>query len=149
MIYNSTPLSGSLQSVMEIMQSRSTRSDLPMSNSAKKQLGLQTEKLRNVTKNEHLPLHDLHFWQDVLYQDATSKQWYPATITRLCAQPRSYNIITRESVIYRKTQTHLKSYQPKSKKSEGEYSDIQSSDIWTLKANHKHFDNKKSSTILF
>ena len=46
----------------------------------RQQLGFQPEKLRTVNKNEHLPSHDLHIGQDAMYQDATSKQWYPATI---------------------------------------------------------------------
>ena len=73
MIYHSTPLSGSLQSLMQILQSRCSRSDLPMSNAARQQLGLQPERLRTVYKNEHLPSHDLHVGQDVMYQDVTSK----------------------------------------------------------------------------
>ena len=52
-----------------------------MSNAARQQLGLQPEKVRTVNKNEHLPSHDLHIGQDVMYQDATNKWWYPATIT--------------------------------------------------------------------
>ena len=47
MIYHNTPLIGSLQSPMQILQSRSARSDLPMSNTARQQLGLQSEKLIN------------------------------------------------------------------------------------------------------
>ena len=39
-IYCNTPLSSSLQFPMQILQSRSARSDLPMSNAARKQLGL-------------------------------------------------------------------------------------------------------------
>ena len=39
MIYHNTPLSGSLQSLMQILQIRSARSDLPMSNAARQQLG--------------------------------------------------------------------------------------------------------------
>ena len=35
MIYHNTPLSGSLQSPMQILQSRSARSDLPMSNAVR------------------------------------------------------------------------------------------------------------------
>ena len=66
-------LSDSLQSPMQILQSRSARSDLPMSNAARQQLGLQSERLRNVSKNENLPSHDLHIGQDVMYQD-DSKQ---------------------------------------------------------------------------
>ena len=56
-----------------------------MSNTARQQLGLQSEKLGNVNKNEHLPSHDLHIGQEVMYQEATSKQWYPATISSFCA----------------------------------------------------------------
>ena len=70
---------------MQIFQNRCVRSDLPMSNAARQQLGLQPRKLRTVYKNEHLPLHDLHIEQDIMYQDVARKQWYPATITSLCA----------------------------------------------------------------
>ena len=80
MIYSNTSLSGSLQSLMQIEQSRCTRYDLLVSNAARHQLGLQPEKLRTVYKNKHLPSHDLHLGQDVMYQDVTSKQWYPVTI---------------------------------------------------------------------
>ena len=75
MIYHNTLLSGSLQSLMQMLQNRCTRSDLPMSNAARHQLGLQPEKLRTVYKNEHLPSHDLHMGQNVMFQDvASSKQ---------------------------------------------------------------------------
>ena len=92
-------------------------------------------------KNEHLPSHDLHIVQDVMYQNVTSKQWYLSTITSLCVQPRSYNINTREGVTHRKTQAHLKPFQPQCKKPEDERSD---NDMQTLKANCKQFDNIKS-----
>ena len=140
MIYLNTPLSGSLQSPMQILQNRCARSDLFLSYAARQQLGLQPEKLRTVYKNKHFTSHDLHIRQDVMYQDVTSKHWYPATIKSLCLQPRSYNITTREGVTYRKTQAHLKPYQPQLKKTEDEHSD---SDMWTLKGNQKQFDNIK------
>ena len=111
MIYCNTPLSGSLQSLMQILQSRCARSDIPLSTAARKQLGLQSEKLRTVYKD------------DVIYKDVTSKMWYPATITSLCAQPRSYKITIRECVTYRKIPAHLKSYQPQCKTTEDEHSD--------------------------
>ena len=107
-IYHNTPLSGSFQPLMQNLQSRSTRSDVPMSNTAR-------QHLRNVNKHEHLPSHDIHIGQDVMYQDATSKWWYPATITSLCGQPGSYSITTRKCVTFRRTQAHLKPYQPQSK----------------------------------
>ena len=102
MMYHNTPLNASLQSPMQILQNRSARSDLPMSNAARQHLGLQPEKLRTVYKNELLPSHDLRKGQDVMFQDVISKWWYPATITSLCVQPRSYNITTRDGLTYRK-----------------------------------------------
>ena len=53
-----------------------------------------------------------------MYQDPTSKRWYPATITKLCQEPRSYIITTKQGVQYRKTQAHSKSYQPQEDTSE-------------------------------
>ena len=79
--------------------------------------------------------------KDVMYQDVASKQWYPPAITSLCVQPKSYNITTKYGVAYRKTQTHLKPYQPQCKKTEDEHSD---SGMQTLKSNHNHMDNIKS-----
>ena len=52
MIYCSTPLSSSLQYSMQILQSTSARSDLSMSNTARKQLALDPEHLRSKQKNE-------------------------------------------------------------------------------------------------
>ena len=46
MIYHNTPLTSNLQSSIQILQNRTARSQLPMSNSARRQLGLETEKLR-------------------------------------------------------------------------------------------------------
>ena len=47
-----------------------------------------------------------------MYQDATTKKWYPAKITKHCEEPRSYIISTEEGAQYRKTQKHLKQYHP-------------------------------------
>ena len=89
MIYHNTPLTSNLQSTMQILQNRTARSQLPMSNRAKRQLGLEAEKLRIKTKNENLPSHDLHLGQDVMMQDPASKRWSSVVITRLCKEPRS------------------------------------------------------------
>ena len=59
MIYGNTPLSNHLQSPMQILSSRSTRLTLPLSNAAKRQMGIQDEELRTRYKNQHLPTHDL------------------------------------------------------------------------------------------
>ena len=99
-----------------------------MSNSARRQLGLETEKLRIKMKNENLPFHDLHLGQDVMMQDPTGKRWSPAVITRLCKEPRSYQVTTRDNVTYRKMQVHLKPYKPEIKNAQ----DVKSCNIWSL-----------------
>ena len=120
MIYCNTLLTSSLKSLIQILQSRSARSDIPMSNATRQQLGLQSEDLRradNMNICLHMPTILVKMWCS-----KTSKQWYPVPITSLCQDPRSYNITTREGVNYRRTQTHLKPYQPQSKKLEAESS---------------------------
>ena len=98
-----------------MLQSRAVRSQLPMTNVARQQLGLQAEKLRIKTKNDHLPSHDLCLGQNVMMQDPTSKRWSPVVITRLCKEPRSYQVTTKDGVTYRKMQSHLKPYKPEDK----------------------------------
>ena len=128
MIYRNTPLSSNLQSPMQMLQNRTVRSQLPMSHTARQQLGLQAEKLRIKTKNEHLPLHDLCLGQNVMMQDPTSKRWSPAVITKLCKEPRSYQVITQEGVTYRKMQVHLKPYSPDDKQDQA----VKKGHMWTL-----------------
>ena len=59
---------------MQILQGRSARSDMPLSNAARDQLGIQAEVLRNIDKHEKLPTHDLHVGQHVMYQDSVTQQ---------------------------------------------------------------------------
>ena len=115
MIYHNMPLTSNLQSPMQILQNRVARSQISMSNSARRQLGLEAEKVRTKTKNENLPLHDLHLGQDVIMQDLTSKRQSPAVITSICKDPRSYQVTTSDNVTYRKMQAHLKLYKPEIK----------------------------------
>ena len=112
MVYRNTPPSSQLQSPTQILSSRATRSTLPLSNVAKMQMDIQSEELRVRHKNQHLPTHDLSLNQTVMYQEPVSKKWYPAKITRLCAELRNHIITTEEGMQYRKTQFHLKPYQP-------------------------------------
>ena len=87
---------------MQMCQSRTVGSQLQISNAARQQFGLQTEILRNKTKNEHLPSHDLCLGQSVMVQDPTSKRWSPVVITRLCKEPRSYQVTIKDGVTYRR-----------------------------------------------
>ena len=76
-------------------------------------MGLHSEHLKLNQKNQHLPTHDLYLDQAVMYQDTTTRKWYPVKITKLCDDPRSYIISTENGTQYRKTQKHLKPYQPR------------------------------------
>ena len=91
------------KSPMQMLQQRSARSQLHMSNAACRQLGIATEQ-PTTNKNQHLPLHDLHIGQEVMYQDSVTKRWFPATIKALCPEPRSYQIMTMKGILYRWTQ---------------------------------------------
>ena len=115
MTYRNTLLSSNLQSPTQMLQSKTVRSQLPMSNAARQQLGLQAERLRIKTKNKQLPWHDLCLEQSVMMQDPIHKRWSPAVITKLCKEPRSYQVTTKEGVMYRKMQAHLKPYTPSDK----------------------------------
>ena len=76
----------------------------------------QLQGLRAQCKNEHLPTHDFHIGQSVIYLNLVKRRWYPATITSLCQEPQSYKIKTDDGIIYRKTQSHLKVYQRNTEK---------------------------------
>ena len=109
MIYRNTLLESTSKSPMQMLQQRSVRSQLPMSNAAYRQLGIAAEQTP-ANKNQHLPSHDLHMGQEIMYQDSVTKRWFLATIKALCPEPRNYQIQTTKGVIYRRTQNHLEPY---------------------------------------
>ena len=102
-----------------MLQQRSARSQLPMTNATCRQLGIAAEQT-TANKNQHLPLHDLHIGQEVMYKDSVTKRWFLATIKALCSEPRSYQILTMKGVIYRRTQNHLKPYKSYKKTQKGQ-----------------------------
>ena len=73
MIYRNTPLSHKLQSPMQILQSQTARTQLPMFIAARIQQGLGSEQLRGNNKNEHLHTHDYHIGRSVMYLNPTNK----------------------------------------------------------------------------
>ena len=81
-----------------------------------------------------------------MYQDSTSKCWFPDIITKLCKEPRSYIITAKESVQYRKTQAHLKPYQLQDRKVEEEHvlQNNHMQTVITLNSNHR-IDNLAQS----
>ena len=109
MIYRNTPLTSTSKSLMQMLQQRSARSQLPMSNAARRKFGIIAEQ--SPKKNQHISSHDFHIGQDVMCQNPNTKRWFPVKIKELCLEPRSYQIETPEGTLYRRTQNHLKTIQ--------------------------------------
>ena len=109
MIYCNTPLASISKSPMQMLQQRTARSQLPMSNVARRWRGIVAEQWPT-NKYQHLPSHDFHTGQDIMCQSSITKRWFPATIKALCPEPRSYRIETPEGITYRRTQNHLKPF---------------------------------------
>ena len=110
MIYHNTPLTCTSKSPMQMLQQRSARSQLPMSNAVRRKFGIIAEQPPK--KNQHIPLHDFHISQDVMCQSPVTKKWFPAKIKELCPEPRSYQVEMPEGIVYRRTQNHLKPFTP-------------------------------------
>ena len=110
MIYRNTPLACTSKSLMQMLQQRSARSQLPMSNAARRRLGIGAKQPPK--ENQHLPSHDFHIGQDVMLQSPITKKWFPVKIKELCLEPRSYQVEMPEGIVYRRTQNHLKPFTP-------------------------------------
>ena len=108
MIYHNAPLANTSKSPMQMLQQRSAKSQLPMSNTARSRFGIIAEQ--SPKKNQHISSHDFHIGQDVMCQNPNTKRWFPAKIIELCLEPRSCQIETPEGNVYRRTQNHLKPF---------------------------------------
>ena len=121
MVYRNTPLNGTLQSPMQILQGRQARTDLPLSPAAQVQMGINhapqptAEILCVKDKMLSSPTHDIPIGQNVMYMEPNDKRWYPATVISQLPEKRSYLTKMNDNVVYRKTQVHLKPYTPKKK----------------------------------
>ena len=121
MVYRNTPLNGTLQSLMQILQGTQAHTDLPLSHDAKVQIGInhapQPTAETPCVKDKLLssPTHDIPISQNVMYREPNDKRWYPATVIQQLPEKRSYLIITHDNVVYRKMQVHLKPYTPEKK----------------------------------
>ena len=121
MIYSNTPLNGTLQSPMQIVQGRQTCTDLPLSHATKVKMGINHAPRPNAEilcvedKSHSVPTHDIPIGQNVVYREPSDKRWYSTTIIQQLPEKRSYLIKTHDNVIYRKMQVHLKPYIPKKK----------------------------------
>ena len=86
MVYRNTPLNGSLQSPMQILQCRQAHTDLPLSHAAKVKMGINhiprpsAEILCVKDKSLSTPTHDISIGQHVMYREPNDGRWYPATV---------------------------------------------------------------------
>ena len=121
MVYRNTPLNGTLQSPMQILQGRQAHTDLPLSHAAKVKMGINhiprpsAEILWVKDKPLSSPTHDIPVGQHIMYREPSDRRRYPAAIIQQIPEKRSYLIKTKDNVIYRKMQVHLKPYIPKKK----------------------------------
>ena len=108
MIYCNNPLASTSKSTMQMLQQRSARSQLPMSNAARRRLGIVAEQ--QPSKNQHLPSHEFHIGQDVMCQSPITKRWFPVKIKALCPEPRGYQkeSHTEEHKIISNHSSHVK-----------------------------------------
>ena len=121
MVYRNIPPNGTLQSPMQILLDRQAHTDLPLSHAAKVQMGINhapwptAEILCVKDKLLSSPTHDIPIGQNVMYREPNDKRWYPATVMQQLPEKRSYLIRTKDNVVYRKMQVHLKPYIPEKK----------------------------------
>ena len=115
MIYRNTPLASTSKSPMQMLQQRSARSQLPMSNVARRRFGIAAEQTPR--KNQHLPLHNFHIGQHVMCQSPITKRWFPVKIKALCPEPRRYQVEMPEGIVYRRNQKSPKAIHTISKHS--------------------------------
>ena len=108
MVYRNTPLNETLQSLMQILQGRQARTDLPLLHAAKVQMDINhapqpTAEILQVKDNSlSSPTHDIPIGQNVMYREPNDKRWYPTTVIQQLPEKRSYLIKTIDNVIYRK-----------------------------------------------
>ena len=113
MVYRNTPLNGTLQSPMQILQGRQTRTDLPLSHASQVQIGINhapwptAEILHVKDKMLSSPTHDIPIGQNVMYMEPNNKRWYPVTVISQLPEKRSYLIKMHDNVVYRKMHKYI------------------------------------------
>ena len=121
MVYRNTPLIGTLQSPMQIVQGRQAHIDLPLSHAAKVKMGINhaprpnDEVLHAKDKPLSAPTLDIPIGQNVMYREPNYRRWYPTTVIQQLPEKRSYLIKTNDNVVYRKMEVHLKPNIPNTK----------------------------------
>ena len=102
MIYCNTPLASTSKSPMQMLQQRSADCNYPMSNAARRQLGIAIDQLSS-NKNQHLPTHNFVLDKRLCVKALLLRDGFPATIKALCPELRSYQIETQEGITQENT----------------------------------------------
>ena len=108
MVYRNTPLNGTLQSPMQILQGRQACTDLPLSLAAKVQMGINhapqptAEILCVKDKLLSSSTHDIPICQNIMYREPNDKRWYLATVIQELPEKRSDLIRMKDNVVYKK-----------------------------------------------
>ena len=71
-----------------------------MSSVARIQQGLGSEQLRVNNKNEHVPTHDFHEGQSVMYLNPANRRWYPAQKPQASAKNLKVTRLKQMMVLY-------------------------------------------------
>ena len=106
---------------MQILQGRQACTDLPLPHTTKVQMGINhapqptAEILCVKDKLSSSPTHDIPIGHNVMYREPNDKKWYPTTVIQQLPEKRSYLIRTKDNIVYRKMQVHLKPYNPEKK----------------------------------
>ena len=144
MVYRNTPLNGSLQSPMQIVQGRQACTDLSLLHAVKVKMGINhtprptAEILCVKDKSLSAPTHDIPIGQHVMYREHNDGRWYPASVILQLSEKRSYIIKTHDNVMYRKMQSHLKPYKPKKNIQHPEISKVDNNQSVAINQRPKH-----------
>ena len=139
MVYRNTPLNGTLQPPMQILQGRQACTDLPLLHAAKVQMGIShapqpTDEILCV-KNKSLS--SPHMIYPLVRMSCTGNPMIKDGIPQLSSnsdQRRDHTSSKQMTMSYRKTQVHLKPYTPEKK--------IEPPELYKEDCNHSVHNNQ-------
>ena len=109
-----TPVDSHMKSPAEILFGRPIRTTLPSHHLAREQsttehlLHRQTEMKETHDKHAGNELPPLHVGQPVRVLHPKEHTWIPAKVSRVCEEPRSYEISTPNGAVLRRNRSHLR-----------------------------------------